>query len=255
MVSLPFMLHRTTACSLGSALLLSISGCGVYVPTLGPIAMVQQRGQVEVGGIYRPLTMGEIYAVYSPAKHLLVAGSAAKLWNPLGHDTDATFRQVDIGLGYYTTLGHRQRWYVSALGGYGYARSDWRYEAQGTSSPIKEYMARYNPTYGQVQFAFQYEGWAIGTALRLTGLHYTQLTLNGQAPTEPVGDLYLGTYWFARLGRGPVQLHVQAGASRPLPGAAQGKEYDLNTSSPVFGLGIVLRPHLLRQQGQAPQQP
>jgi hypothetical protein len=216
------------------------------VPTLGPVAMVQQRGQVEVGGNYRPVTMGEVYAAYSPAKHLLVTGNAAKLWNPVGHDTDASFRQVDIGLGYYTTLGSRQRWYLSALGGYGAARSDWRYEAKGTSSPMKEYKARYNPTYGQVQVAYQQEGWAIGTALRLTSLQYTTLTFNGQAPTEPVGDLYLGTYWYARLGNGPVQLQVQAGASRPLPGATGSQENDLNTSSPVFGIGAVLRPHLLR---------
>jgi hypothetical protein len=209
--------------------------------------MVQQRGQAEVGGIYRPLTMGEIYAAYSPVKHLLATGSASKLWNPVGNDTDASFQQVDIGLGYYTTLGSRQRWYLSALGGYGGARSDWHYEAKGSSSPIKEYKARYNPTFGQVQFAFQNEGWAIGTALRLTSLHYSKLTFNGQAPTDPVGDLYLGSYWYARLGNGPVQLQVQAGASRPLPGAPSGKEHDLNTSSPVFGIGMLLRPHLLRQ--------
>ncbi|KUG07236.1 hypothetical protein ASU33_12750 [Solirubrum puertoriconensis] len=255
MISRVYSFRSLLVWGLFGFLLLHLIGCGLYVPTLGPTSMVQARGQAEVGGFYRPLVMGEVYAAYSPLNHLLVAGSASRAWDVSGGDTKITFHQVDAALGYYTVLGREQHWYISGLGGYGRARTHSRFETSSSASASKVYSLRYNPAYGQAQFAFQHENFALGTVLRLTSLRYTELEFNGQAPTGAVGDLYLGNYWYMRAGSGPIQLQIQVGASRPLPAAQPHMEYELNTSSPIMGIGLLLRPHLLSRGTQVQQRP
>jgi hypothetical protein len=226
------------------------SGCALYVPTLTPAPLVQQRGQVEAGMAFHPLNQGEAYIAYSPVKHLLVVVNGSKRWNLLNGNYNRQATQGDVGLGwYYSTLADN-RWYVGGLIGYGGARSMSR--AFGPGTPLKEYQARYSRAYGQVWLMRQDDAFKYGAVLRVTGVRYSQLEFNGQPLQESVPDFYVAPALLMRWGRGAIQGGLQAGISAPLGASFSGKDTDVYASELVGGIGVVFYPHLLRKHSVAP---
>jgi hypothetical protein len=189
----------------------------------------------------------EGYAAYSPIKHLLVTakGATTLTGSAKGEGRIIKGTQGDLGLGLYTTFwkGH---WYVGILGGHGLAQSFNRKSEPNT--PLKEYRARYNYTYGQLYLALQNKDAALGVCWRLSKLDYNSLTFNGQPVQEPVADLYSDFSVFLRfivIKNGALQAQLQVGPSGPLLKPFKGKDTDLSSTATLAGLSLIVRPHML----------
>ncbi len=244
-------------CGAGAALL-AVAGCSVYLPTV-PSTPLVQRGQVEVTAGLRGLTTLEAGASFSPKAHVLFSGEAAlqrvkstQTSNSVTTETIDTHQQVGLGVGAYTVTKAPSPVYLAAVAGVGYADVD--IHDYGLLSFSHHYQAQYQRYYGQLYLATLAPMGSYGLSVRGTWVDYRQLLEDG-VPIEATNHFYLEPHLFGRIGQGPLQGYATVGVSLPAVRNSNSSGASNNALAPstlLFGVGIVFRPHLLRQPDTAP---
>lgn len=240
---------------------LTATGCAVYVPTVPSTPLLRNKGEVEVTAAIRSFSSFEAGAAWSPAPHLLLASEVAtqssqgsETRNNVTTNYRNSHRQVELGVGTYRLLGEDQSVYLGALGGVGYAKArvyDNTIEAFllviPIFGPLIEYQANYLRYYGQVYMAQQKTRVSYGVSVRGTAVSYYRL-LRNHTSIDPDNRFFLEPTSFVRVGQGPLQGMATIGLS--LPGRSDRQNPDrpqLSPSTSLISIGVVLRPHLLRQ--------
>ncbi|SHM20090.1 hypothetical protein [Hymenobacter psychrotolerans] len=235
---------------------LSLTGCAVYVPTTPTTPLLRNKGEVELTAGLRGSSL-EAGAAWSPAGRLLLtAESALKTSNGSETRNSVTFnyhnlhRQAGLGVGTYRLLGKEQATYLAAVGGIGFAKADIydpNFNLLFFSGPLVHYQANYRRYYGQVYVARQLERVSFGMSLRGTLVDYSRLRRDSVA-VQPSSRFYVEPTWFVRVGRGALQGQATFGFSAPI-GAdrTQPDHRNLTPVTALIGVGVVFRPHLLKQ--------
>ncbi|MBO0357565.1 hypothetical protein J0X19_06375 [Hymenobacter sp. BT186] len=246
---------------ISTCILCTVTGCAVYVPTVPSTPLLRNKGEVEATAAIRSFSSFEAGAAWSPAGRLLLAAEGAtqssqgsETRNNVTTNYRNTHRQVGLGVGTYRLLGPDQSVYLGALGGMGYAKArvydnniESFYLVIPLFGPLVEYKANYLRYYGQLYVAKQRERVSYGFSVRGTVVSYTHL-LRDNTSIQPVNRFFLEPTGFVRVGQGPIQGMATIGLS--LPGRSDRQNPDrpqLAPSSSLISLGVVVRPHLLRQ--------
>ena len=244
------------------SLLLPLGGCALYAPTV-PSTPLLSKGQVQVTAGFRNLTALEGGAAWAPTNHLLLSAEGAYQ----GSETTTTtnnqttssrdyHRRLSLGAGYYRAPTATSRWYLAALGGVGWARTDLHAIDFTIASPWLPlplpylsgyYEASYRRYYAQVYVA-QPAGELLhtGFSLRSTWADYTTLTLDGQS-FKPTSRLFIEPTFFLKVGNGPLQGQATLGLS--MPWSRDNNNPLSKRTSPVsslVGVSLIFRPDLLR---------
>ena len=246
---------------ISSCILSTVTGCAVYVPTVPSTPLLRNKGEVEVTAAIRSFSSLEAGAAWLPTPHLSLAGEVAsqtsegsETRNNVTTNYRNTHRQVGLGIGTYRLLGQDQSVYLGALGGVGFAKA--RIYDNNVESffliiplfgPLIEYEANYMRYYGQLYVAKQRERVSYGFSVRGTVVSYTSLLRNNTS-IDAANRFFLEPTGFVRVGKGPVQGMATIGLS--MPGRSNPQNPDrpqLSPSSSLISVGMVLRPHLLRQ--------
>lgn len=246
--------------TLAACLLLALSSCAVYVPTV-PSTPLVSAGQVEVSAGLRGLNSLEAGAAWSPVPHLLLTAEAALQPNGETRTTNnvtTTYhdahRQVGFGVGTYRAPTARLPLYLAAVGGVGFASMDLHSVDVGFASPYVPiplpvegayYEASYRRYYGQLYAAYPTENLTAGLSLRATAVGYTRLLADGQ-PFAPEAKFFLEPTFFIRTRPGVVQGQFTVGVSTPTGSHADNMRTRRTAPvSALIGASVVLRPDLL----------
>lgn len=247
------------------ALLLLLSSCSLYLPTM-PSTPLLRKGQVQVSGGLRGLGSLEAGAAWAPTNHLLLTAessfqSSTTSTTDVNGQTasyDDYHRQLSLGAGYYRAPTATSRWYLAAMGGVGIARTNLHAIDFAIASPFfplplpyisGNYEATYRRYYVQA-YAAQPAGTAFttGFSLRTSWADYARLTLDGQG-ISPTNHLFLEPTFFLKRGEGPLQLVGTVGLSLPVR-SERDNPLSKRTSpvSSLLGLTLVFRPDLLGKE-------
>ncbi|GAA4372247.1 hypothetical protein GCM10023186_01510 [Hymenobacter koreensis] len=193
---------------------------------------------------------------YSPLKHVVLTGAGSF---GLHSRTDNPYRTrytTSLGGGLYTMVG--KALYLSVLGSYGIAASRVSYNGYSAldtlpGQVLTEYRAAYRPYSGQLCLAFLGEGVSGGLLVRQTWLDVRRLTRNG-GPVGGQATEYFEPALFLRFGRRAWQGHATLGFSSPNANMRLGLQREeqryLAANTLMIGMGLVVRPHLLRKSFQ-----
>jgi hypothetical protein len=227
-----------------------------------PSTPLLSKGQVQVSAGFRNLAALEGGAAWAPTNHLLLSAEGAyqgsETTTTTNNQTSAYHdyhRQLSLGVGYYRAPTATSRWYLAALGGIGWAKTDLHAIDFTIASPwlplpylSGQYEASYRRYYAQAYVA-QPAGKDLrtGFSLRGTWADYTTLTLDGQ-PFAPTSRLFIEPTFFLKIGEGrPVQGQASLGLS--MPWSRDNSNPLSKRTSPVsslVGVSLIFRPDLLR---------
>ncbi|MDQ2771543.1 MAG: hypothetical protein M3Y54_13720 [Bacteroidota bacterium] len=221
----------------------SLSSCAVYKPTIPCTPLVTQAGQVEIATSLQLASSLEASVAWSPVSHLIVLGEA-------GYDCGGnTHAKAGFGIGGYQLVGKDKTLYLGAIGGIGSATVDVKgVTGSYFNAAYPSISADYTNYYGQL-YAAHLGRVSFGGALRTTFVNYQNVVQDGQ-PVETQTRFFLEPCVFVRFGRGPVQFQGTIGGSEPVMQANQkldgssNLEDQLFPQSRIFGVGLVIRPHL-----------
>ncbi len=161
---------------------LGLTGCAVYMPMQCAAPTVHDEGQAELSGSFYFNKRIEFGVNYSPVRHVLVRAAGGGM----GDRADSSYyrgSQYETALGTYWPIGKRVL--LGALGGFGQAHGQARYEASNyllTRPTQYQFDARYNKIFGEAYGTVRVgPAVSLGIAYRLTRVQFTGLTNLGQA--------------------------------------------------------------------------
>lgn len=110
--------------------LLLLSACApVYTPNSVNTPLLQERGEVQVGGRVSPGSGGELQVAAALTDHVALMANGSAFWSSGEHREDKTFREHflgEVGLGYFDRtkewVGRDLQYEV--FGGYGWGRGE-----------------------------------------------------------------------------------------------------------------------------------
>lgn len=231
-----------------------LSSCSVYAPLQSSAPLITQKGQAEVVASGYLSGRLEGSATYSPVKHLLVR-AAGGLRTGGGDSTYFRIRQVEAAVGTYRALG--EGWLLGGMVGYGSGRSSRRYNdfeiVYASTSPTKEYEARFGKPFAEAYFSRQAHWASWGGACRLSQVRFSTLTNRGEpVPLERMTRFE--PMLFMRFGGWRVLpwLQGQLATSLSLPGEGRVRSPNVAIRDTKEGrlytsLGLVVYPHRFRE--------
>jgi hypothetical protein len=165
---------------------LGLTGCTVYTPLQPALPTIRQAGQVELRAAIQPSLRGEASVAYSPIKHVVL--TAAGSWRPQLSVYDTSLykaRRSEVGIGTYWPLN--SVWTLSALGGYGWGRTNLRLSEVGIIWNFStNYFARYQTRFGQFSLSRQLYPFTASFGYRLTRVTFQELrTRDYDLPLDP----------------------------------------------------------------------
>lgn len=222
-------------------LLLMVTGCApVYVPNAVHTPMLEERGDVQVGGglgAFGGLTGFDLQAAYAVTDNV---GVSADFAHGQEQESDPDFhrhRFGEVGVGYFNDISSVAQFEV--YGGYGRGQA----ESEDTYTFITTETIRAKGRYDRifVQPALQVQGGPLHLygAARLVRVNFHEF---GSTDTETVSDIqpvYLNEMAVGiGLGTGSFRVELQPGISAPLSDL---EDIDFDTQSVWISLGAEFR--------------
>lgn len=195
----------------------ALMGCApIYVPNTVHSPMLEEQGEVQVGG-YLGSSGIDVQAAVALSDH--VGASADFSYANQEQDEDALFsadehnhRFGEVGVGYFTDLSAVARFEV--YGGYGIGRAKARDDYEFITSGTVTATGRYDRFFLQPAMGIAAGPLHLNGALRLVRVHFREFETSREVFSEDETAFFVEPAVGVRVGTGTVRFETQVGLSR-----------------------------------------
>lgn len=232
---------------LGLALPVLPACAPVYVPNTVHAPMLEERGDIQVGG-YAGTSGIDLQAAAALTDHVgafadfSFGNQEGDADDPANDDDFHRHRFGEVGIGYFTELGRVGHFEV--YGGYGLGQAEAADEYQFISPGLVTATGRYTRFFVQPAVGVDVGPLRVNGAARLVRVNFYEFETSSLTVSEDQTAFFVEPAVGLSLGTGTVRFGTQVGMSRVLPDADDNVAFDYQPLWFSIGMQLKLNPLL-----------